>query len=76
MTNHLHLAGTTINFHGLYQKGTPWMDGVSYITQCPILPRQTFTYRFEARPSGTHWYHSQFENQGIDGMYGMIIVHR
>ncbi|KAK2186947.1 hypothetical protein NP493_184g03034 [Ridgeia piscesae] len=60
----------------MHQKGTPWMDGVGYITQCPIPPRQTFTYRFEARPGGTHWYHAHFENQRIDGLYGMIIVHR
>ena len=76
VTNHLLLEGTTLHFHGMYQKGTPWMDGVGYVTQCPILPRQTFTYRFEARPSGTHWYHGDFENQRIDGLYGMIVVHR
>ncbi|KAI0210646.1 Laccase-1 [Lamellibrachia satsuma] len=76
VTNHLLLEGTTLHFHGMHQRGTPWMDGVGYITQCPIPPRQTFTYRFEARPGGTHWYHAHFENQRIDGLCGMIIVHR
>ncbi|KAI0234468.1 Oxidoreductase OpS5 [Lamellibrachia satsuma] len=76
VTNHLLLEGITVHFHGVLQRGTPWMDGVGYITQCPIPPRQTFTYRFEARPSGTHWYHSHIENQRIDGLYGMLIVHR
>lgn len=26
--------------------GTPWMDGTEGVTQCPILPGDTFTYRF------------------------------
>ena len=36
-----------VHWHGLHQKGTPWMDGVAYITQCPIGPGQTFTYKFK-----------------------------
>ena len=52
------------------------MDGTPYVTQCPILPRQTFTYRFKATPSGTHWYYSRISNQHIDGLYGLFIVHK
>ena len=51
------------------------MDGTAYITQCPILPRESFTYRFKASPVGTHWYHSQFSHQMMDGLFGMLIVH-
>lgn len=36
-------SGTTIHWHGLLQKGTPWMDGVPSVTQCPIAPGSTFT---------------------------------
>ena len=38
-----------IHWHGIHQKGTPWMDGVAYITQCPIGPGQTFTYKFKVQ---------------------------
>ena len=31
----------------MIQRGTPWMDGVSMISQCPILPGQTFEYRYK-----------------------------
>lgn len=35
--------GTTIHWHGQLQRGTPWMDGVPSVTQCPIAPGSTFT---------------------------------
>lgn len=37
----------TIHWHGLHMKGTPWMDGVGWISQCPIASGQTFTYEFK-----------------------------
>lgn len=41
--NHLEDGeGTTIHWHGMYQKGTPWMDGGYMVTQCPITHRSTF----------------------------------
>lgn len=52
------------------------MDGVPYVSQCPILPRQKFTYRFMAYPVGTHWYHSHFSTQRLDGISGAFIVHK
>ena len=51
------------------------MDGAAFITQCPILPRQSFTYRFKADQSGTYWYHAHIGNQRNDGIYGMLILH-
>lgn len=51
------------------------MDGVPFVTQCPILPGQTFTYRFLAEPPGTHLYHSHFHNQRLDGLFGLLVVH-
>ena len=27
--------------------GTPWFDGTEGVTQCPILPGETFTYEFK-----------------------------
>jgi len=63
-----------VHWHGLHQKGTPWMDGVAYITQCPIGPGQTFTYKFKAKPKGTFWYHSHVGPQRTNGAFGALII--
>ena len=47
--NKMRSEATTVHFHGQPQRGTPWMDGVSFITQCPVLPGQTFTYQVTCR---------------------------
>jgi len=65
-----------IHWHGMHQKGTNWMDGTTYVTQCPIFPLQSFTYRFIASPAGTHWYHSHQATQMSDGLAGLLIVHK
>jgi FtsP/CotA-like multicopper oxidase with cupredoxin domain len=51
--NALANEATTMHWHGMYQHGTPWMDGVSMVTQCAILPGEAFTYRFVAGASGS-----------------------
>ncbi len=48
IVNNLENEATTIHFHGMYQRGTPWMDGVSSVSQCAVLPSSSFTYRFIA----------------------------
>ena len=73
--NRLRTSGLTIHWHGLTQRMTTWMDGVAFITQCPINPLQSFTYRFRAHPSGTHWYHSHLASQRLDGLSGAFIIH-
>ncbi|XP_022309994.2 uncharacterized protein LOC111115523 [Crassostrea virginica] len=72
--NALEIEGVTIHWHGMIQRGTPWMDGVSMISQCPILPGQTFEYRFVAYPAGTHWYHGHLSSLLSDGIMGALIV--
>jgi FtsP/CotA-like multicopper oxidase with cupredoxin domain len=52
VTNNIPDEGTSIHWHGLLQKETPYMDGVPGNTQCPIAPGKTFTYKFQA---GTLW---------------------
>lgn len=42
---------TSIHWHGIKQKGTPHMDGVSQITQCPIVPNTKFQYKYNFRVS-------------------------
>ena len=72
--NNLTSEGISIHWHGMHQKGTPWMDGVGQVTQCHIGPSSSFSYAYIARPSGTFWYHSHSGAQRTDGFYGALIV--
>uniref|UniRef100_A0A1I8QBH6 Uncharacterized protein n=1 Tax=Stomoxys calcitrans TaxID=35570 RepID=A0A1I8QBH6_STOCA len=74
--NHLLGESTTIHFHGMHMKETPYMDGVPHITQCPISPHTTFRYMFKAENSGTHFWHSHTGMQRGDGVFGAFIVKR
>ncbi|RHZ61559.1 hypothetical protein CDV55_102482 [Aspergillus turcosus] len=75
VTNNMPNA-TTIHFHGLFQNGTNWMDGVPGITQCPIPPGQSFLYNFTVdNQFGTFWYHSHVGTQRMDGLFGPLIIH-
>ncbi|XP_048765961.2 uncharacterized protein LOC125673437 isoform X2 [Ostrea edulis] len=74
VTNNLINEAVTIHWHGIDQLGWPAMDGVAFVTQCPILPGQSFNYTFQPRFSGTYWYHSHVGNQRDMGMYGAFIV--
>lgn len=58
---------TTMHWHGHHQRGTPYMDGVPYVTQCPIFPGTTFTYRFRALNAGTHFWHSHTGKKRVIG---------
>ncbi|KAK6994735.1 laccase, partial [Biomphalaria glabrata] len=49
-------------------------SSLGFITQCPILPGQTFTYRFVADPKGTFWYHAHTGTQLSMGLLGPFIV--
>ncbi|OXU25591.1 hypothetical protein TSAR_001264, partial [Trichomalopsis sarcophagae] len=49
---------TAIHWHGIQQKGTPYMDGVPMVTQCPIAPGNRFKYNFTASTSGSYLWHS------------------
>ncbi|KAH9825619.1 multicopper oxidase 1 [Teratosphaeria destructans] len=67
---------TSIHWHGIYQNGTPHMDGTVGITQCPIAPGSEFTYEFTvSEQSGTYWWHGHYGLQASDGMYGPLIIH-
>ncbi|CAK8684994.1 unnamed protein product [Clavelina lepadiformis] len=66
--------GTTIHWHGIHQRDSQWMDGVPMITQCPIPSHTSFTYRFTANPSGTHWWHSHSGFHRSDGVAGPLVV--
>lgn len=72
--NLLSGEGISIHWHGMHQRNTPWMDGLGFISQCPIPPGTSFRYIFKAYPPGTFWYHSHSGAQRTDGMYGGLVV--
>jgi FtsP/CotA-like multicopper oxidase with cupredoxin domain len=53
---------------------TPWSDGVPGVSQRPIAPAGTFTYKFRATQYGSYWYHSHVNDQIEDGLYGSILI--
>ena len=67
--------GTSLHWHGLLQVGTEYEDGVPGISQCPIAPGETFTYRFNADLYGTSWWHSHYSAQYAGGAMGAMIIH-
>ncbi|XP_060076442.1 uncharacterized protein LOC132556068 [Ylistrum balloti] len=72
--NELQSDTVAIHWHGLPQHNSPWMDGVAFVSQCPILPGQSFTYDFVAEPKGTYWYHSHVGSQRTKGLNGALII--
>jgi hypothetical protein len=46
VNNSLLTENVAIHWHGIRQIGTPWADGTEGVTQCPILPGDTFIYTF------------------------------
>ncbi len=46
LKNNLPTEGVSIHWHGIRQRGTPFYDGSAFVSQCPINPGETFTYKF------------------------------
>lgn len=67
-------AEITIHWHGIYQKGSPYSDGVPFVTQCPIQEGSTFRYQWIAGNAGTHFWHAHSGLHKLDGLSGSIIV--
>ncbi|KAH9963709.1 laccase [Lactifluus volemus] len=66
---------TTIHCHGIFQRTTNYVDGAPFVTQCPIVPNNSFVYQFNAfEQTGTYWYHSQFNAQSCDGLRGPLVI--
>lgn len=77
--NELPVA-TSIHWHGV---DVLWqMDGVPNVSQKPVMPGETFTYEFTARPAGTRFYHTHGSGAGDEavqmdmGLYGALIIER
>jgi FtsP/CotA-like multicopper oxidase with cupredoxin domain len=87
VTNNLANNGSGIHWHGIRQNWTNPADGPVSITQCPVAvsltpeifmygtdemkPGDNMTYSFKATQYGTSWYHSHFELQAWDGIFGI-----
>ncbi|KZL65013.1 laccase-1 precursor [Colletotrichum incanum] len=67
--------GTAMHWHGIHQEGTNYMDGVSGITQCPIVPGGSFTYRWKASTYGSSWYHGHHALQYGGGLWGPMVIY-
>lgn len=67
-------TATTIHWHGPHQRDTPHMDGVPFVTQCPIEFSTTFRYSYRATEPGTQFYHSHSGHQKVNGHYGALII--
>jgi len=66
--------GTTIHWHGIWQRRSNWADGVSSVTQCRIPHGFNLTYEFDIEQEGTFWYHSHEHSQYLDGFRGALIL--
>ncbi|KAB5576457.1 Cupredoxin [Coniochaeta sp. 2T2.1] len=74
--NQLSNTSTSIHWHGIDQRNSSWMDGVSGVTQCGIPAGESFTYEFTiVDQRGTFWYHAHTTMQYTDGLFGPIIIH-
>jgi FtsP/CotA-like multicopper oxidase with cupredoxin domain len=45
------------------------------VSQCPIAPLTSKTYRFRADMYGTSWYHSHYSAQYAGGALGPMVIH-
>lgn len=66
---------TTVHWHGIRIDNT--MDGVAHLTQEPVLPGESFDYRFTVPDAGTFWYHPHVHGSGPQvgrGLYGLLVV--
>ncbi|KAK7301675.1 hypothetical protein RJT34_12546 [Clitoria ternatea] len=65
----------SIHWHGLRMLRNPWADGPSYVTQCPIQPGGSYTYRFTITDQeGTLWWHAHTRFLRAT-VYGAFIIY-
>ncbi|XP_054257860.1 uncharacterized protein LOC128982847 [Macrosteles quadrilineatus] len=72
--NNMADESTSIHWHGHHQVRSPYMDGVPYVTQCPINPISAFRYTMNADNPGTLFWHAHTGVQRADGVFGAFIV--
>jgi FtsP/CotA-like multicopper oxidase with cupredoxin domain len=73
LNNHLP-EHTSIHWHGVRVPNA--MDGVQYLTQPPVKPGESFTYRFTPPDAGSFFFHPHCNESGQmgHGLIGLLIV--
>jgi laccase len=65
----------TLHWHGLRQLRNGWADGPEFVTQCPIRPGASYTYRFTIQDQeGTLWWHAHSSWLRAT-VHGAFIIH-
>nr|GMD46507.1 laccase-7-like [Ipomoea batatas] len=65
----------TIHWHGIFQYLSGWADGPAYVTQCPILPGNSYTYKFTITgQEGTLWWHAHVSMLRAT-VYGALVIY-
>lgn len=60
--------------HGVRQLRTGWADGPEFVTQCPIRPGGSYTYKFTIQgQEGTLWWHAHSSWLRAT-VYGALII--
>ncbi|HEA23678.1 MAG TPA: copper oxidase [Pricia antarctica] len=62
----------SVHWHGMILPN--YYDGVPYLESPPIMPGETFQYKFAIKQSGTYWYHSHVGLNEQRGVYGSIQI--
>ncbi|KAJ9539796.1 hypothetical protein OSB04_026302 [Centaurea solstitialis] len=63
-----------MRMHGVRQITTAWADGPEFITQCPIRPGGSYTYRFMiSGQEGTLWWHAH-SSWVRATVYGALVI--
>ncbi|KAJ1303886.1 hypothetical protein OPQ81_008298 [Rhizoctonia solani] len=76
LTNPDMYLTTSIHWHGLLQHRNADDDGPSFVTQCPIVPQESYTYTIPlGDQTGTYWYHSHLSSQYVDGLRGPLVIY-
>ncbi|CCE85685.1 Piso0_005306 [Millerozyma farinosa CBS 7064] len=74
VVNKLSVA-TSIHFHGIMQRGTPFSDGVPGVTQLPVNSGEAYSYVFQVKGQyGFSWYHAHYRGYSSDGLYGPVYI--
>ncbi|KAI5718179.1 hypothetical protein M8J77_017488 [Diaphorina citri] len=73
--NRVPSRSLSFHWHGQHTRETPSMDGVSMVTQCPVLSHTVYQYKLRAAQAGTHYYHALTGDAQLDSaLQGGIIV--
>ncbi|KAL5211033.1 hypothetical protein ABZP36_006656 [Zizania latifolia] len=65
----------TLHWHGLRQLRNGWADGPEFVTQCPIRPGGSYTYRFAIQgQEGTLWWHAHSSWLRAT-VHGALVIH-